>query len=161
MSVTSATLTRKRRRWSFECTVRGNCFNKNSAKFKTAIRSYKLNLHDFLLFHDIWIKNTDAIKRNIGRQCRVKVKLNVKVKLFLSPWKHMGNGRIPPIILNLGTRCEVNDAATRPGSFTSGETMYSKYHETDTTNFDVLLVVHLSIFISVINQLMHKMFVLQ
>lgn len=52
----------------------------------------------------------------MGTQCTVKIKLNVKVKLFLSPWKHIGNGRISPIILNLGTRCEVNDQLHGPAA---------------------------------------------
>jgi hypothetical protein len=58
------------------------CFNKNNTKFSTAIKSYKLILHDFPLFRGTWIKNTDAIKRNMGTQCTVKLKLNVKVKVF-------------------------------------------------------------------------------
>jgi hypothetical protein len=61
------------------------CFNKNNTKFNSAIKSYKLILHDFPLFRDTWIKNTDAIQRNVGTQCTVKVKLNVKVTLFLPP----------------------------------------------------------------------------
>jgi hypothetical protein len=49
----------------------------------------------------------------------------------------MGNGRTPPIILNLGTRYEVNDHLPGPAVYLR-RTMYSKYHETDTTKVIVL-----------------------